>query len=134
MLGKVYLSYWANLKNTPINSERIRISRACPVDRCYYDKNLPSLYPSDKLLKDFKSGECNWIDYIKRYITSDKAEGIREIEELLKDGKDVTLFCYCSKMPCHKFILGEIFMRYGYEVLVLEKDKIRPYIKNEYLG
>ena len=123
--GKVYLNYYGNLKNTE-EGLLCRVSRGIPKG-IKVDREFEGLYPSALLLEFFKDGKINWTTYVEHYIEllsrDESIKEINEIEELLDKGISVNLLCYESRMPCHRFILGQLFLAKGYEVKVYGINK-----------
>ena len=114
MKGKVILSYWSRFKYYE-NYERFRVSRSAP-NGIYGYKQLSNLYPSSSLLYKFKNGLCDWRGYCIEYLTdlnnrSCADDELNGLVDLIMQGKDIVLFCYCKNMPCHKFIIGELLLR-----------------------
>ena len=117
-------SYVAKLKNLPKNAVKIEVG-------------YPSIFaPSEELLSDFN--ELKW-KFMYRGMTESEARRkaweqtnfesryrkevaskpilinkLKEIKKLAEE-KDVYLYCYCGKKPCHRFILID----------VIEKMKIK---------
>lgn len=118
--GKVYLNYYSNLKNTE-EGLLCRVSRGIPKG-IKVDKEFEGLYPSALLLEFFKDGKINWTTYVEHYVElisrEESIKEIAEIEDLLDRGISVNLLCYEERMPCHRFILGQLFLAKGYEVKV----------------
>ena len=107
-------SYVAELKNLPKDAIKIAVG-------------YPSVFsPSEPLLRDFNEIKTKLMkkgfteqdarkrawqktEFEKRYrkeIASkpDVVKKLRDIKELAEK-KDVFLYCYCGKNPCHRFIL-----------------------------
>jgi uncharacterized protein YeaO (DUF488 family) len=110
-------SYVAKLKTLPNDAIKIAVG-------------YPSIFsPSKTLLKEFNEIKSNLMkkgivepdarkraweqtDFEKRYRKEveskpDLIDRLREIKKLTKT-KDVYLYCYCGKYPCHRFILIDI--------------------------
>lgn len=75
------------------------------------------LAPSKTLHKDYMKDKKNdWIEYKKRFLiemkSTDAQERIRGLEQLVKDGKDITLICYCDSAVvgdyCHRYIIKNL--------------------------
>lgn len=75
------------------------------------------LAPSKTLHKDYmKDKKIDWTEYKKRYLIEMKStiaqERIRELKQLVKDGKDITLLCYCDSAVvgdhCHRYIIKNL--------------------------
>lgn len=135
MSGRLFLGYYANEQG--MIGEVVRISTDAPF--CPKIKHrLKGLYPPLKVKNDFLGGRISWDDYITEYIkklTSDPQSKIDLdfVKNMLDEGKDVTLLCYCVKPPCHKFILGELFFKMGYPVYYfVQNDEYKVYTKNLY--
>lgn len=93
-------TYIADLKNIPRDTVRIRVAHPSP------------LAPSKELLKDWKDGKITWIQYKQRYITQiqNNHDALQLLEHIRRQAryKDVYLYCYEKRPPCHRFILVEL--------------------------
>ena len=110
-------SYVAKLKTLPKNAVKIEVG-------------YPSIFaPSEELLSDFN--ELKWklmkksitepearikaweqTNFESRYRKKIKSDNeilhkLREIKRL-SEKKDVYLYCFCGKNPCHRFVLMDI--------------------------
>jgi uncharacterized protein YeaO (DUF488 family) len=104
--------------------------KALPKDAIKIAVGYPSIFsPSDTLLKEFneiknklmKKGIAEpearkkaWqqTDFEERYRNEmdskpDVIEKLKEIKKLA-ERKDVFLYCYCGKKPCHRFLLMDM--------------------------
>lgn len=93
-------TYLANLKNIPKDAIRIRVAR-------------PSiLAPSKLLLNDWKAGRITWEEYYRRYVNQirNDHDALQMLEHIRRQARtrDVYLYCYEKKPPCHRFILLEM--------------------------
>lgn len=87
--------------------------------------HFPSLSPSEELfittLEDKKTND-NWYDryeksFIKELNSDEFMSHIYMICELLDEGFDVTLMCYCKELSkCHRRLVAEKFRELGYSV------------------
>jgi uncharacterized protein YeaO (DUF488 family) len=94
-----------------------------------YDVWMPSLGPSEKLLRAFLSGRLTWADFARRYraelFNSGSADAsnrniknhgqkftLRLLQRIAED-QTITLLCHCSEdQPhCHRHILETILSR-----------------------
>lgn len=133
MSGRLFLGYYANEKS--MIGEVIRISIDAPF--CSKIKyRLRGLYPPLKLKNDFLGGRISWEEYIAEYVEKLNTDPQSQVDldfikRLLDEGKDVTLLCYCVNPPCHKFIIGELFLLMGYSVYYfVQNDEYKVYTKN----
>jgi uncharacterized protein YeaO (DUF488 family) len=116
-------SVWTDVKKD--DGLRILISRfrgrGLPASQ--YDVWMPSLGPSEQLLRAILSGEIDWKTYTKRYkeelfldgpiderSRTIKNHGQKSTLRLLKklaETQNVTLLCQCDEnaTQCHRFIL-----------------------------
>jgi uncharacterized protein YeaO (DUF488 family) len=97
--------------------------RGLPASR--YDVWMPSLGPSERLLKAVQAGEIDWKTFAKRYREELVMDGpidarsesiknhgqkftLRLLKELAKK-QSVTLMCHCAEdaTHCHRFLLKE---------------------------
>jgi uncharacterized protein YeaO (DUF488 family) len=100
--------------------------RGMPTTR--YDVWMPSLGPSEKLLRSYLAGTISWPDYKRVYIKElfdstslDKRNVIiknhgqkftlRLIKRLSKQG-NVTLLCHCAEeeLHCHRHLLKQVLL------------------------
>jgi uncharacterized protein YeaO (DUF488 family) len=116
-------SVWADRKKDDglrILATRFR-GRGLPTDR--YDVWMPSLGPSEQLLRSVQDGTIDWKTFAKRYrqelyldgpiddrSTTIKNHGQKSTLRLVKAlGKtqNVTLLCHCDEdaTECHRFLL-----------------------------
>ena len=95
--------------------------RGLPASR--YDVWMPSLGPSEELLKAVQSGEIDWKTFTRRYRDElflnapidDRSETIKNhgqkstlrLLKRLGEQQNVTLMCHCDEdaTQCHRFIL-----------------------------
>ena len=118
-------SVWSEPKKD--DGLRILISRfrgrGLPASR--YDVWMPSLGPSEELLRAVQSGTIDWKTYTKRYreelfldgpidarSRTIKNHGQKSTLRLLKtvaERQNVTLMCHCAEdtTQCHRFILAK---------------------------
>jgi uncharacterized protein YeaO (DUF488 family) len=75
------------------------------------------LAPSKSLHKDYmKDKKIDWTEYKKRFLmemkSTDAQERIRKLKQLVNDGKDITLLCYCDFTivgdHCHRYIIKNL--------------------------
>lgn len=74
-----------------------------------YDLWIPSLAPSEKLLKDYNSKKITWAAYERRFKEEIKnADKIVDALVLLAEHRDITLYCYqSSPKECHRRLVAE---------------------------
>lgn len=95
--------------------------RGLPTER--YDVWMPSLGPSEQLLKAVQSGAIDWKTFTKRYreelfmdgSIDDRNETIKNhgqksalrLIQALGEKQNVTLMCHCGEdaAECHRFVL-----------------------------
>ena len=116
-------SVWSNIKKD--DGLRILVTRfrgrGLPTSQ--YDVWMPSLGPSEKLLKSVLSGEIDWKTFTKRYREEffldgpidDRSETIKNhgqtstlrLLKALAKKQNVTLMCHCDEnaTQCHRFLL-----------------------------
>lgn len=125
--GTLFLSYWANRNLIP-NSVKIRVSLTAP-SGVRYDKFCEGLTPGWDLKNQLSNGTIDFrefsIKYLEKISSDDKSKSdIAFIEGILEQGQDVILYCYEKDMPCHRFIIGELFRLNGYNVKQLFGEMI----------
>ncbi|MGE0827167.1 MAG: DUF488 domain-containing protein [Candidatus Binatia bacterium] len=100
--------------------------RGLPASR--YDVWMPSLGPSEELLRAFQAGQISWIDFARRYHAELFLDGpidsrnktiknhgqkftLRLIKRLARSGH-VTLMCHCAEdqEQCHRHLLQQLVM------------------------
>lgn len=94
-------SYLSNLKNLPLNAEKIIVMRS----------THHILSPSSKLLNDYQKGKIDWSQFEEKYIEemntlSKKMEMLRI--KKLSEQKDVYLICHEKDGNCHRHILKKL--------------------------
>jgi uncharacterized protein YeaO (DUF488 family) len=114
----------------PGDGLRILISRfrgrGIPRARC--DLWMANLGPSEKLLREWKSGKLPWAVYIRRYkeelfhspdldarnntIKNHGQKFTLRLIRKLAESQDVTLMCQCSEEEphCHRFVLQKLIL------------------------
>lgn len=128
--GVLNLSYYAMIGKID-NSILVRVSRTQP--RLSVElKQLEGLYPPRLLLEFYKDNKIKWDEYTTRYIdyissNSKSQKDLEYVQTMLDNGQDVTLICYEKNMPCHRFIIGEVFHQAGYKVRLINSDGIFDY-------
>lgn len=93
-----------------------------------YDVWMPSLGPSEQLLRDILAGRITWAQYTKRYLEelfldgpidarskTIKNHGQKFTLRLLKrlaESQNVTLLCHCDEdaTQCHRYILQKLIL------------------------
>ena len=101
--------------------------RGLPTSR--YDVWMPSLWPSEQLLKAVLSGAIDWKAFTKRYKEElfldgpidDRSETIKNhgqkstlrLLRALATKQDITLMCHCDEdaTECHRFLLAKEIQR-----------------------
>jgi uncharacterized protein YeaO (DUF488 family) len=116
-------SVWSNIKKD--DGLRILVARfrgrGLPVSQ--YDVWMPSLGPSEELLKAMQSGKIDWKTFAKRYREElfldgpidDRSDTIKNhgqkstlrLIKALAATQHVTLMCHCDEdaTQCHRFLL-----------------------------
>ncbi|HEX7283586.1 MAG TPA: DUF488 family protein [Vicinamibacterales bacterium] len=97
--------------------------RSLPASR--YDAWMPSLGPSEQLLKAVLSGRIDWKTFVKRYreelyldgpiddrsatIKNHGQKSTLRLLKVLSRKDDVTLMCHCAEdaTQCHRFLLAK---------------------------
>ncbi|HFD2052091.1 TPA: DUF488 family protein [Clostridium perfringens] len=129
MKGKLYLSYFAKLKQG--KGRKISIAQFNPkwLKEGDIDEHLKELAPSKDLLIDYKYRGLTWDKYTERYLKqlssfyrykNDQLQTRSDLDKLLEyldNGEDITLYCFeKSDEQCHRYILADVIKRFGYEV------------------
>jgi uncharacterized protein YeaO (DUF488 family) len=103
--------------------------RSMPASR--YDVWMPSLGPSERLLKSAQTGKITWAEFAREYRAELFMDGpidarsrtiknhgqkftLRLIEQLSRDAP-VTLLCHCAEeqQRCHRHLLRKIILNSG---------------------
>jgi uncharacterized protein YeaO (DUF488 family) len=93
--------------------------------RDIYDVWLPSLAPSEALLKDARAAlaegdEKAWKSFVRRYRAEMKAPDARALLDVLAALSHQTSFavgCYCSdESRCHRSVLRELLAEHGAKI------------------
>ena len=124
--GKLYTTYFSKMKKAI--GLKIGIVRFLQkwIDLEKYEMiHLPQLSPSKKLLLNYKDGNIDWEMYttiFKEEMKShDMKRALNRTQELLDEGKDITIICYCKdRNTCHRSLIGDYFEELGYEVNEIE--------------
>ena len=118
--------------SSPIDTKRdgVRILvtrfRGRGVSARRYDAWMPSLGPSERLLRDWLTGKLSWTEFSRRYRAELFADGpvdancatiknhgqkftLRLLKRLSRSG-DVTLLCHCreDQNQCHRHVLRSL--------------------------
>lgn len=119
MKGKVVLSYWAAFNRALTgNAYCFSVSNtnktSKPINLLY------GLMPGDLAWK-YKENEITWEEYTEEYLklleTVPAKKDLDLVRTLLDSGRDVWLMCYEAEPPCHRFIIGDLLAKEGYEVI-----------------
>ena len=123
MKGKLYLSNCYNMNHVPDGTYLINIARKDMED--IWDKRI-ELAPSKELFTWYinNKNKVDWFDdYKKIYLNQLKVNKkalntLSEIREMLDSGKNVCLMCFCKDVTkCHRSLVGNLFVKKGYEVI-----------------
>lgn len=130
--GILFLNYYANINN----SEGIRMN----VDSNCGDKDVDvdaSLFaPKNDKAYYLRTGKLSWEDFRKSYInevlySEPSLNMINAIRQVLDRGDSVTLLTMKNQMPSFKFIIGNLFYKLGYVVIVMDFVARRPFWEDE---
>lgn len=121
MKGKVYTTYFANVKNVPDGVHKIFVARHRPKGEIQDVIYIPDLAPSRELLWRYKNKEIEFSKFAELYLKElwepNSQVLINKIRNnFLNDGKDVCFICYEKDFKeCHRFLLASEFIKQGYE-------------------
>lgn len=86
----------------------------------------PQLAPSPKLfstyINEWKDGKvANWWDLYTATFTAEllqepKHSAMRRLYNILNDGRNVALVCFCTNRQCHRYIISDVMRIVGVEV------------------
>lgn len=141
-----YTSYYANLKNIPMDFACIGISRICPewlsgdkVQGNFYFFDDNPFAPSIDLLSDIKSCKIDQREYTIRFyrelnerfnFKSDRGNNLRSYLEDLKrrffDYSNIVFLCYEKPEEfCHRHLLRDLLLFYKVPISELPVDKTK---------
>lgn len=130
--GILFLNYYSNIDN----SEGIRIN----IDSNCGDKDVDvdaSLFaPKNSEAYYLRTGKLSWSDFRESYINNvlqskSSLSMISAIKQTLDNGDSVTLLTMKNAMPSFKFIIGNLFYKMGYVVIVMDSVARRPFWEDE---
>lgn len=114
MCGKLYTSYFANLKNVQDEKTLFLVVAQFPPKSFIFTKQIqhvPLFAPSKGLLKNMKEGLLSENEYTVIYNKQIVREMIPKIEQLvsyMRKGHDVCLLCYEKPEDfCHRHLLAK---------------------------
>lgn len=132
--GILKLDYYANYHSHDYENV-FSVSRTRPEG---FDglKDLDMLAPGSLLLRYFKNGSITWEEFRRRYVNGilNSEEALSQIDsigDLLDKRETVTLLCWEKYMPCHRFILGQLFHDLGYSVVYKYGKELYTYENGE---
>lgn len=108
----VYLSYWGNLDYLIKKFGKENIIGISRWSKFWNGKVCSKLFPSEKLLKDYKNGlidEEGYSKIYKKYLMSLNVDNCYKV----LNGK--VLVCYEKSGFCHRFLVKKWLNYYGYE-------------------
>jgi len=78
---------------------------------------MPELAPSKELLREYKAGNIDWMEYsIKFKNEMGEPKAILSLmglaAQILLNGRPLTLICHCKTDKCHRFIVRDIILDY----------------------
>lgn len=123
MIGTLYTSCYGRLKDG--KGIKIAISSTIPakiIKGVHYHFWMKALAPSPELLDSWKKKEITWDEYLETWKDehNKSKEAIKEfniIIWLLKQGYDVTIYCYESDPEyCHRKIISDNIEKRGFRV------------------
>lgn len=122
MIGKIYLCSTHKIYKLPQDCIRLLITIK-PLDKMK-EKNIhwiKSLAPSKNLFFDMKLNKINFDEYEKIYTKEMEhmVYSLNKIEELINNGKDIALICYCVDYRfCHRKILANYFKKKDIQIII----------------
>ena len=93
--------------------------------RDFYDVWLPTLAPSEALLKEARAAavsgdERSWKSFVRRYRAEMKSPDVRALLDTLaalSQRTDFAVGCYCAdEARCHRSVLRELLVEHGAKV------------------
>ena len=105
----IYTGYYSKIKEYADSGlTMLSISRTKPeFAKSYID--IPQLFPSDKILWDYKKGKIDNMEYTSKYLDQLNELGIDRIIKMIQIfGDNVVLLCWESPEKfCHRHILAD---------------------------
>lgn len=138
MSGTLYTCRLADINKTPEDSLRLFITLYAKqtliesLAEKYNVIHTPALAPSPTTFSNYKQNKDTdrlsaWSKYVDEYCfdiinNKKKVAYLNRIKEILKEGRDVTLICYCSDKFCHRHILRRYFENYNINTMEVSKN------------
>lgn len=118
--GKLYLNYYRKqqfIVGLPFSISITKASYATNVHQ-----TLRGFTPKPLLKDEFLAGKITWDEYISRYVRETVKSNafwsdFEKVKALLCAGQDVTVFCHCESLQCHRFLVGDVFLLQGFQVM-----------------
>ena len=111
----IYTGYYSKIKEyTDAGLKLLSISRTKPgfVKDCV---DVPPLFPDEKILRGYKKGDIDEMEYTSKYLDQLDKIGIEKIIQIIMlFGDDVVLLCWESPEKfCHRHILADYINRHS---------------------
>lgn len=97
-----------------VEGVKLVVTRYYPrgIARVHFDRWLPVLAPSQKLLQDWRGHRITWEEYAARFRkeilgSAEAVAALRHVVELA-EARDVWLICWEKAPPCHRFVLLDL--------------------------
>ena len=105
----IYTGYYSKMKEyADLGLTLLSISRTKPefAKSCI---DIPQLFPSDKILWDYKKGKIDEMEYTSKYLDQLNELGVDRIIKMIQIfGDNVVLLCWESPEKfCHRHILAD---------------------------
>ena len=105
----IYTGYYSKIKEyVDSGLTLLSISRTKPefAKSCI---DIPQLFPSDKILWDYKKGKIDEMEYTSKYLNQLNERGVDRIIKMIQIfGDNVVLLCWESPEKfCHRHILAD---------------------------
>lgn len=108
----IYTSYWGNLNNLIRKFGKENIIQISRWSNFWKGKKCSMLFPSEKLLVDYKNGKIDKYEYEKIYF--DYLETLN-VDNCYKVFNGCCFVCYEKEGFCHRHIIEKWLKKYGYE-------------------
>lgn len=108
----IYTSYWGNLKNLVRTFGRENVVSVSRWTSFWRGKKCSLLFPSEELLKGFKSGRIDEEEYEEIYM---KYLDTLNVDNCYKVFNGCVFVCYEKVGFCHRHLIAKWLKKYGYE-------------------
>lgn len=116
----IYTSYWGNLKNLVKKFGKENIICVSRWTKFWNGKKCSMLFPSEELLKGYKSGKISKEEYKKIYMSYLDS---LNVDNCYKVFNGCCFVCYEKEGFCHRHIISEWLRKNGYDCVEYGTDE-----------